>query len=328
MRSRHLALGFAFLAITTVASAQASADCTSMIDVTAQDVCQKSEDLFRYMAPQLGVTIAGGNATLGQGGSLGGPGHFALGLRANAVAGSLPQVEGTSVKTSRTADTYQTEDQVLPFPAVDAAIGVFPGISVGMTRIGGVDALVNAYYASDYDGDGVRLGVSGSKLKLGFGARVGVLEETAVLPGVSVTWFRRDLPTLNLAAAAPSEVGAGIEDTIGVKDFSMKTTAWRAVVGKRIAVLGIAVGAGQDRYESDAMLRAAHGSIAVDAVPFGFEMTRTNYFADLSLNLAAFRLVAEVGQVTGGEMPTFNQFDGTQADDSRLYGSVGLRIGR
>ncbi|HZF73263.1 MAG TPA: hypothetical protein VEZ51_07515, partial [Gemmatimonadaceae bacterium] len=38
----------------------------------SQDACQKAIDLFKYMAPQLGTAIAGGNPTLGQGGNLGG----------------------------------------------------------------------------------------------------------------------------------------------------------------------------------------------------------------------------------------------------------------
>ena len=54
-----------------------------------QDACQKAIDLFDYMAPQLGTVIAGGNATLGQGGTLGGFPHFAIGLRVNALMGSI-----------------------------------------------------------------------------------------------------------------------------------------------------------------------------------------------------------------------------------------------
>src|SRR4051812_31390303 len=59
----------------------------------SQDACQKAIDLFNYMAPQLGVSITGGNATLGKGGTLGGLGHFSLGLRVNVVQGSVPQIQ-------------------------------------------------------------------------------------------------------------------------------------------------------------------------------------------------------------------------------------------
>jgi hypothetical protein len=39
-----------------------------------------------------------------------------------------------------------------------------------------------------------------------------------------------------------------------------------------------------------------------------------------------FRLVGELGRVSGGDLQTYNRFD-PAADDARLYGSVGLRIG-
>ena len=55
-------------------------------------------------------------------------------------------------------------------------------------------------------------------------------------------------------------------------------------------------------------------------------LTRTNYFADVSLNMLLAKIIAEVGMVSGGTVTTYNQFD-TAPDKSRLYGSVGLRIG-
>src|SRR5919199_6269481 len=62
------------------------------------DACQKVIDLYKYMNVQLGTSVAGGNATLGQGGSLGGLGHFAVDLRANAMRASVPDVEATGVQ--------------------------------------------------------------------------------------------------------------------------------------------------------------------------------------------------------------------------------------
>ena len=59
---------------------------------------------------------------------------------------------------------------------------------------------------------------------------------------------------------------------------------------------------------------------------FSRKMTRTNYFLDFSMNLLLAKLVGEVGQVTGGKMATYNVFD-TAADASRMYGSVGVRLG-
>src|SRR5258705_9781192 len=58
----------------------------------SQDACQMAVDVFRMLSPQLGLALAGGNATLGSGSTLGGPGHFSVGLRANVFDGDLPDV--------------------------------------------------------------------------------------------------------------------------------------------------------------------------------------------------------------------------------------------
>jgi len=42
-------------------------------------------------------------------------------------------------------------------------------------------------------------------------------------------------------------------------------------------------------------------------------ITRMNYFGDLSFNMSVVRVVVEVGQVAGKTVPTFNTFSGKQA---------------
>ena len=44
------------------------------------------------------------------------------------------------------------------------------------------------------------------------------------------------------------------------------------------------------------------------------------------MNLMVLKIVGEVGMVQGGVVNTFNQWDGKQADDKRMYGSVGARF--
>jgi hypothetical protein len=39
------------------------------------------------------------------------------------------------------------------------------------------------------------------------------------------------------------------------------------------------------------------------------------------------KLIGEVGQVSGGTVDTFNEFESGRADKSRTYGSVGFRLG-
>lgn len=295
-----------------------------------QDACQKAIDLFQYLAPQLGTVLAGGNATLGQGGGLGGPGHFSLGVRVNALQGSLPQFNGSTTPsvTGAQKTNYPTKSQYLPLPVADFSVGVFGGIPLGLTSVGSLDAIVSASYLPSFHNSSVDVTVPNGSLKLGFGGRLGILQESLVVPGVSVTYLQRDLPKVDVT----SNFGG---DTLQVNGLQVKTKAYRIVASKSFLMFGLAVGAGRDTYESSASVRA---SVAPRTVPptsrqnagpvaLSQSITRTNAFADLSLNLPLFKIVAEIGQASGGKVSTYNTFANDAADASRMYGSVGLRLG-
>jgi hypothetical protein len=295
----------------------------------SQDACQKAIDLFQYLAPQLATTVAGGNATLGQAGSLGGLGHFSVGFRVNALQGSLPQVQNiTPSVTGAVKDNYDTKSQLFPMPTAELAIGIFKGLPLAITNVGGIDLLVSAAYLPEFNSSGVSVKVPNGSLKLGYGARVGILQESLLVPGVSVSYVRRDLPTVDIAANSGN-------DSLNVNNFTLKTTAWRVVASKGLLLFGIAAGVGQDKYESSTDVSAHLAARTVPPVaafnstpvPLSQSITRTNVFADLSMNLLLFKLTGEIGQVSGGTINTYNTFSGTQAADSRIYGSVGARFG-
>jgi hypothetical protein len=50
-------------------------------------------------------------------------------------------------------------------------------------------------------------------------------------------------------------------------------------------------------------------------------------FVDLSMNLYLFKLVGEVGRVSGADVATYNQFS-QRAGRAQTYAAVGLRFGR
>ncbi|HET7456333.1 MAG TPA: hypothetical protein VFJ74_01690 [Gemmatimonadaceae bacterium] len=341
MKARSLAAGaLAIAAAAATPSLQAqgslSAQCAAQ-PAPAQDACQKSTDLFNFVAPQLGTSIAGGNAVLGQGGTLGGLGHFSVGLRANAIKGTLPNFDNFNISTSGAVQSdLGAKDQVLGAPAVDAAIGVFKGFPIGVSNVGGIDLLGTASYIPEYSNNDVSVKTPDGSFKLGYGARIGLLQESILVPGVSVTYLRRDLPTVNVRGMV-NGADANNRDTIGVSGMSLKTSAWRVVASKKLLVFGLAVGAGQDKYDSKANLNM---DVAVptgvplvytrargDVATFDQSLTRTNYFADLSFNLLLFRAVAEVGRVSGGDVQTYNTFGSTKAADARTYGSLGIKFG-
>ena len=332
---RNLVLA-ALLAAPSAALAQQGSlapQCSGqdLVSVAIQDACQKSVDLFAFVAPQLGISISGGNAQLGQGSTLGGLGHFSLGVRANVAMGALPRLDNVTLSSQGAQRSdFAAEDQYVGLPAVEAGIGLFRGFPVGLTHVGGVDLLVSAAYLPDVADEEFSVRTTDGALKLGYGARLGLLEETSTIPGLAVTYLQRDLPTV-------SAIGRVDDDTVGVQGLSLRTTAWRVVASKRLAIFGIAIGGGQDRYDSRAEVDAV-----VNETVFGFpvraqispvrveqKLTRTNYFADLSLNLPGFKLVGEIGRTTGGTVaPTYNSFGEHTAGEGYTYGSIGLRFGR
>ena len=329
MRSRmYLALA-ALAAVPATLSAQSNS-CANTI---TQDACQKAVDLFQYMAPQLGTVIAGGNATLGQGGTLGGFATFpfphpklSVGFRVNALQGSLPDVESaaaTPAPGAAESDMIPVKDQILPAPALDVAIGVFKGLPLGLTNVGGVDLLFSAMYIPEFDQSNVSLQLPDGNLKIGYGARVGLLQESLIIPGVSATWLKRDLPKANLSGSTSAATGLAAD--LEVNDLEVSTTAWRVVASKSLVMFGLALGAGQDTYKSSANV-IGRSAVAEGTARVEQELKRTNYFADLSMNLMVLKIIGEVGMVQGGTVDTFNQWDGKQAADKRMYGSVGARL--
>jgi hypothetical protein len=295
-----------------------------------QDACQKALDLLNYMTPQLGTLIAGGNATIGQGGTLGGLGHFALSLRANAMRASLPDIEGAGVNYGDAERTnYVTEAQWAALPVVDAAFGLFKGIPLPLTNVLGVDVLVNVSYLPELEHDPLSLTTPDGSFKFGYGARIGVLQESLVLPGVSVTYMKRDLPRTTLIASWEGGALANA-DTARLENFDIGTTSWRIVASKSLLAFSLALGVGQDRYEAEAnafySVNEPLARFEGGPVRYAFDVTRTNVFLDVITNLGLMKLVATVGGVSGGDIPTYNTFD-KEADASRIYGSLGVRIG-
>src|SRR4249919_451214 len=90
-------------------------------ETIAQDACQQAYDIYQLMAPQLGLALTGGNATAGQGGVLGGLGHFSIGVRANVFDGKLPAVDQFQQSSSGAVQReLPVNDQILGLATADA----------------------------------------------------------------------------------------------------------------------------------------------------------------------------------------------------------------
>lgn len=296
-----------------------------LADRAAQDACQKAIDIFAFMTPQLGIGLVGGNATLGTGGALGGVGRFSIGVRGNGIRGRVPQVGNVNASvTGAVKSDYGISDQVVGLPAVEGAFGLFGGVPLGVTHAFALDALVSATYVPEFTSNNVSVSLPDGSLKIGYGARVGVLAESFATPSVSLTYLKRDLPATSIDATSG-------DDDISVTGIGVKTTAWRAVAGKSLGFFGLAVGGGKDSYDSRATgaVRVTEGPLTFNGGPYDLsqKVTRSNMFADFSLNFPFVKLAAEIGRVSGGKIDTYNTFSGKRADDALTYASVGLRIG-
>jgi hypothetical protein len=298
----------------------------------AQDACQQAYDVYQLIAPQLGLALAGGNATAGTGSVLGGLGHFSVGVRVNAFDGLFPNTSngGYPVSTSGAQKrTLATQGQWFGAPTADAAIGLYKGFPLALTNVLGVDALISAEYVPTIHEGDFSLDPS-SNFRFGFGARIGLLSESIAFPGLSFTWIERDLPTINIGVNASADVGVS-GSTIDISNMDVKTRAWRIVASKSLMAFSVAAGAGRDSYEQSATLTGTvnqFGASASQSLAATQSLGRANFFGDLAINLPVLKIVFEAGDAVGGSVATFNSFAGGRADRSQVYGSFGLRLSR
>jgi len=285
------------------------------------DACAVASDFFRYMAPQFGTAIAGGSHTLGIGTNLGGFPHFAIALRANAVLGNFPTIDNVQLGAANPRN-FAVEDGGAAMVTADFALGLTKGFNVGVTRIGGIDLIGGVTYLPTLEEDQFTL-TPQSNVSVGLGARVGLLQQSALIPGVAFSYMKRDLPTVDLV----SDLDDG--SSFSLDDFSIKTSSWRLSAQKNLLLFQLGAGIGGDTYDFstaanvtvvDPGFPSQSGSFSDKA-----SMSRTTMYGSLGVNLLLVKIVVEGGQVSGGNIATQNTFD-TPANEKRLYANVGLRI--
>jgi len=322
-------LTVAALSIGAFSTAGAQTSCPTGVPTTttaSQNARQQAADLFQYMAPQLSQAVAGGSSTLGSNSTLGGIVHFSVGVHGTALAGSIPDVSNfpTCYTGAQNATPLPTSKAAVPMVGADAAIGIFKGLPLALTNVGGIDLLLSAQYVPEKSFKNVSLTAPDGSLQIGYGARLGLLSESILVPGLSVSYIKRDMPRVNLAATTGS-------DSLQISGMKLKSSSWRVVASKSLLMFGVAAGAGQDKFDSRVdSVRASVRAPVVASSSLGVqtqELTRTNYFANVSFSLLVAKVVAEVGQSTGGTVTTYNTFSGAQPAGARTYGSLGVRFG-
>jgi hypothetical protein len=336
---RRLATTASLFIITGICRAQNGTidpGCAAATPAEARDACQKAVDIYRYFAPQLGTTVAGSNGLLAAGGALGGIGRWTIGAGGTVIGASIPKIISTNAPGTGavTASSFATDDTPAVIPSIDVAVGLFGGIPVGLTKIGAIDVLGNATTLRSLVPVGFTV-TSDQRIKIGYGARVGLLQDAGFIPGVTVSYVQRAMPTSTLTAFTTEQSTS--TDTLEARNMDVLTRSTRVTVSKSISLFGIAVGASMDEYESSSDIAVVIHRPALPLVSQRFAtaspvhveslMKRTNYFANLSAMIGVARVVAEAGMAKGGELLTFNTFPDTPPMSSRAYASIGVRLG-
>ena len=322
MRPVFVSVGLCAALLSSRARAQSCSGGAYVVDA-----CRKAVDLVLFLTPQLATAQAGGSATPGQGGALGKLGSVLVDVRATAVLGTVPQLAASGFSPAASASSYAGSRQLIPAISANLSVGLLRGVSLGVTHVGALDALVTATYLRGFEAQGVRLSVKGGDARLGFGARVGVLEESLISPGVSLTWLRRDLPSVSLSATVAGNGATNPGGSVTLSDFAVKTTAWRVTASKSLPLLGgLSVGFGQDQYDMASRVDVSVNGAGSGSGSASLAMTRSSMFAGVSLNLGPVRLVGEVGQATGGKVPVLLNSFGAAPNQARTYATASLRI--
>jgi hypothetical protein len=306
-----------------------AAQCTSQT-TALRDACQKGTDIFEMIAPQVNGALTGGGPVLGSSRAVRG---LSIGIRVNAVDGRVPDLANVRLSsTGIVRSAIPTKRVPVPGPAVDVAIGVFPGLNVGLQRLLAIDALVNVAYIPSRDIQDFSIKTTNGSLKIGYGARVGLLADRMLMPAVAVSYFRRSLPTASFSTTFTSSVsGVTTNDSLSLNQLSIRNDALRLSLSKKLGFIEIGGGVGQDTYRTSTQLHArvspAIGSSVAGDFALSQRIKRNAAYGSLALNFFKLRLGAEAGSIFGGDsLSTYNSFTDGKLNEQHLFGSVGLRL--
>lgn len=317
MRAAPLLAGLFLVAAALPVQAQAP-ECSPYVS-SAQRVCEAAVDGTRAFHPVIGVLISGGNPTIGSAGALGGLGHASLTVRANAVEVVLPDLAYNGSNTAVPAG----EKFWAPAPLIEGVLGIYKGVGAGLLAVDllGSAQLLPTDQINHLTVDAGARKVGDTAIGLGYGARIGLLRETGLLPAVSVSIMRRDIPQIIYG-----DVPAGDRYSYGV---DLHATNLRLVASKRLLLFDLAGGFGWDKYTGDAVIRFRDPitGIPQPAVPVELDNSRVLTFVNAGMSLSVVRLTGEVGYQGGRDQHLSTEFEDFDTTMGKFFAGLGLRVG-
>lgn len=300
----------AVILLSTASEVRAQSECWIGDGATCNAIAQHAQ----IAQAAAGIALTGGNPVPGASSTLG----MRIGRIPRVTASARLTGAFMNVQSVSNENFGDSEKGIARSLNVDAALGVLSGWTLAPT-IGGFASL-------DLLASAGKLTMPDEFTKAGgtwaIGARLGILRESFTAPGVSLTGMYRKFGDLQYGSGQGCELDA-CESTYTLKDNSVMSA--RAVVGKRLFVLGANVGVGYDKYSSQPSVSS--GSIGFGRYP-ELEQDRFTAFANVTWTMLLLNAVLEGGYQRGGDdftapLPAGHR---SKTQDNTYYGSLALRL--
>jgi hypothetical protein len=283
--------------------------------------CQRAIDEFAYATQQYAILLSAGNIEPGYASAVGGFPHFRAALHVTGMSMSAPAFKTTQIPVGpATPADLNTQPTDFVTVALDGTLGLFKGFNAGFARMGALDAWVSLNLVPGATASGYSVSPS-SSFYLGWGGRLGLVQEGESMPGIGVSYLERDMPKSTVEA---TDI---FGNSVGVTELGIDTHAWSATIGKHFGSVDLVLGAGQTTFSSSANLTwSSSGQSPPAPLAVTGTSVQTQFFGDFGLNLGGFDIVLEIGQVQGSTLKTFNTFN-PQAGSERSFASVAISFG-
>jgi len=287
----------------------------------AGNACAQAFDSFAYATQQYAILLSAGNIEPGKADAVGGFPHFRVALHVTGMSLSAPALKSSEIPPGpATPGAVNTQPTDFATVAADGTLGLFKGIDAGFARIGALDAWASLNIVPGSSAAGYSVTPS-QKLYLAWGARVGVIQEGKVMPGIGVSYLVRNMPKSTVIA---SDL---FDNTVYVYDMTIDTHAWAATIGKHFGSVVLAFGAGQTSFSSAANITWSYNGVNPTVEPpVSATSLQTQFFGDFGLSMSGFDIILEVGQVEGSTLETYNTFN-PAAGAPRSFASVAVSFG-
>jgi hypothetical protein len=332
--------------ITAVSTPTVPGGVPTQINDQFQFLCGQVVNALTNVQPTFGIAFSGGAHTLGTsttiGRRLGMFPRISVTARFNAALAQVPDLLDGFDPTLSGGEVGPMGTVGIPVGSLqgDVVVGLLNGASFGpaVGGVGAVDLLGSVSYVPIVE----QVGLTQEIINAGIGARVGILKQGLLMPGISVSAMYRTM-------LGDVEFGSVVDGDPAEFSTNLSTLSLRAGVSKGLLMFDVNAGAGYDIYSSDVAFDWKLTCPAGECMP-GQDVTLTtaegvsgelktaawNVHANVGMSLLLLNIVGEVGYQKATEIidaaalseaglpsqaPTDEALEG-----GRFFVSIGIRL--